>query len=216
MTEALPDMEFIYDEARRENAHLGMEGKIRVRDAMVPVLASLSSDFELSAYIEEFSRDLAVPRESLAKDVEAYRRKAEQARKYKQSQNRDTTGYDNQRQPIPGRGSKEVETPAGIKPSDIEISVVRRKAEEGVIRCLIENRGLLARTMEILGDEDFADPICRELFRVLQEGSLDTVADERIQTHVAELCLRFGEVPKDSIERILNDCVRRLRRERLE
>jgi DNA primase len=216
LTEALPDMEFIYDEARRENAHLGMEGKIRVRDAMVPVLASLSSDFELSAYIEEFSRDLAVPRESLAKDVEAYRRKAEQARKYKQSQNRDTTGYDNQRQPIPGRGSKEVETPAGIKPSDIEISVVRRKAEEGVIRCLIENRGLLARTMEILGDEDFADPICRELFRVLQEGSLDTVADERIQTHVAELCLRFGEVPKDSIERILNDCVRRLRRERLE
>ncbi len=216
LDEALPDIQFIYDETRRENAHLGVEGKIRVMEAMVPVLASLSSDFERSAYIEEFSRDMAVPGDSLHRDVETYRRKSKQARKYKEPENRDTTGCDNQRQPIPGRGSKEVETPAGIKPSDIEISVVRRKAEEGVIRCLIENRKLLEKAMEILGEQDFADPVCRELFRVLREGSLETVADERIQAHLAELCLRFGAVSQDSAERMLDDCIRSMKRERLE
>ncbi len=216
LEQALPDIMFIYDEIRRENAHLGIEGKMRIRDVMIPVLASLSSEFERSAYIEEFARDLGVPTASLDKDVETYRRKAEQERKYKQSQNRDTTGYDNRVQPNPANGSKGVEKPAGIRQSDIEIGVVRKKAEEGVIRCLIENRGLLEKTLEILGEDDFADPICRELFRVLREGPVDAVLDERIETYVAELCIRFGALPKESTERILNDCVRSLRRERLE
>jgi len=216
LDEALPDIQFIYDEARRENAHLGLEGKIRVMEAIVPVLASLSSDFERSAYIEEFARDLSVPRDSLDKDVETYRRKSEQARKYKEAQNRDTTGYDNQRQPDPASGSKRVENTGGKKPTDSEVSVVRRKAEEGVIRCLIENRELLEKTMGILGEQDFSDPVCRELFKVLREGSLDTVADERIQAQVAELCVRFGDVPHDSAPKILDDCIRSMRRERLE
>lgn len=216
LDEALPDIQFIYDEARRENAHLGMEGKIRVMEAMVPVLASLSSDFERSAYIEDFSRDLAVPTDSLNRDVETYRRKSKKARKYKDPQNRDTTGYDNQRQPNPASGSKRVDKTGGKKPTDIEVSVVRRKAEEGVIRCLIENPELLKKAMETLGEQDFADPVLRELFKVLREGSPDTVADERIQAQVAELCLRFGDVSRDSAPRILDDCIRSMRRERLE
>ena len=216
LDEALPDIQFIYYEIRGENARLGAEGRIRVMEAIVPVLAGLSSDTERSVYIDEFARDLGVPRDSLARDVEAHRRKSEQARKYKEGQNRDTTGYDNQVQPDPAIGSKRVEQPGGKKQADIEVSIVRRKAEEGVIRCLIENRELLEYTVGILGEQDFADAVCRELFKVLREGSLDTVADERIQAQVAELCMRFGDVSRESAPRILDDCIRTMRRERLE
>ncbi len=48
---------------------------------MVPILASLESQFEVSAYTEEFSRELGVRKESLDKDVELYRRRARQEAK---------------------------------------------------------------------------------------------------------------------------------------
>lgn len=214
LAKALPDVEFIYDEVRRENAGLGVEGRIRVKEAMVPVLASLDSEFERAAYAEEFSRDLSVSRETLIRDVEMYRRKAEQASKYKQSENRDTTGYDNQRKAIPANGSEKAKKAAGIKAGNIEISVVRRKAEEGVIRCLIENPGLLEKTRVDLSLEEFEDPACRAVFQALMKGSLESTEDQEILTYVSKLCIRSG--PVDDPLRQMRDCLRKLREERLE
>lgn len=213
LSQALPDIEFIYDEVRTANAGLGVEGKLRVKEAMVPILASLSSEFERYAYIEEFARDLTVSKESLDKDVETYRRKAEQALKYKQSENRDTTGYDNQGKPIPASASGETSEAAGIKTSDIEISMVRRKAEEGVIRCLIENPGLLEKTAANLSSEDFADLSCRGVFEALKKGPMESIEDQKLLGYMAELCIRSG--PAAYPERQLRDCLRKLRGERL-
>ena len=69
-----------------------------------------------------------------------------------------------------------------------------------------ETQNYLKKAMETLGEQDFADPVLRELLKVLREGSLDTVADERIQAQVAGFRLRFGDVSLTSAPRILDDC----------
>ncbi len=210
--QALPDIAFIYEEARKTYGTAGIEGKLRVKDAMLPVLAALTSEFELSAYVEEISRELGVRKESLAKDVEMYRRKAQQAAKYKKSENRDTTDYDNQ--PLPGqRISDKAGGQAGKPSSDSEVSVVRRKAEEGVIRCLLEVTGLSNWARENLTEDDFADLRCREAIKALGRGPLGSIEDEEFQRWLAELCARSGPVPQP--ERMFRDYLRKLKEIRL-
>lgn len=212
ISSALPDITFIYEEARKAHGTHGVDSKVKIKDEMVPVLASLDSKFECSAYIEEISRDLGVVKESLTGDVEMYRRKAQVGSKYKKSENRDTSGYDDhpggERQGAGGYRGK-----AGESPGDSEISVVRRKAEEGVIRCLIEDTGLGNWARENLKEDDFADLRCREAIRALRQGSLGSVEDEELLNWQAALCLRFG--PVDQPQRILRDCLRKLRELRL-
>lgn len=212
LEEALPDISFLYEEAKELYGVSSIEGKLRVKDAMLPVLASLQSQFEVSAYVEEISRELGVQKDSLAKDVETYKRKAQQASKYKKSENRDTSDYDNQ--PLPGqRATSRPGAGAGNVAPNAEVSVVRRKAEEGVIRCLIEDTGLSNLVRESLTADDFADPRCREAFLALEHGSLDTVEDEGLSEWMAGLCAKFG--PASEPRRILQDCLRKLKEIRL-
>jgi DNA primase len=211
LDDALPDISFLYEEAKALYGVSGIEGKLRVKDAMLPVLASLQSQFEVSAYVEEISRELGVQKDSLAKDVEIYRRKAQQAAKYKKSENRDTSDYDNQ--PLPGqRTTSRPGTEAGSAKGDTEVSIVRRKAEEGVIRCLIEDTGLSNLVRESLTADDFADQRCREAFLALERGSLDGVEDKDLSEWMAGLC---ANVPASQPRRILQDCLRKLKEIRL-
>jgi DNA primase len=210
--QALPDVAFLYEEARRTHGTAGVDGKVRIKDAMLPVLASLESEFEQSAYIEEISRDLGVRKDSLTRDVVTYRRKTQGAPKHKKSENRDTSGYDNQ--PMPEkRGNGRTGGQAGNPPSDGEVSVVRKKAEEGVIRCLIEDTGLSHWGKENLTPDDFADLRCREAYVALRRGPFGSIEDEKLLGWLAELCARFGPVGQP--ERILRDCLRKLKELRL-
>jgi len=212
LNRAVPDITFIYEEARKTHGTAGIEGKVRVKDAMVPVLASLESEFERSAYIEEITRDLGVGKGSLGKDVEMYKRKARQASKYKAPKSRDTSGYDNRAE----LGRSQADRPgagAGDQASDSEVNVARRKAEEGVIRCLIEDTGLSSWAKENLAEEDFADGGCREAFRALRRGPFSSIEDGKLLGWLAELCARFGPVGQP--ERILRDCLKRLKETRL-
>ena len=209
---ALPDIAFIYDDLKRTVGSSGVDAKVRLKDAMLSVLASLESEFERSAYIEEISRDLGVLKESLARDVETYRRKAAAAAKYKKSENRDTSRYDSQPMPTKASGGKGFGQ-AGESKGVVEIPAVRRKAEEGVIRCLIEDTGLNNWAGENLTPDDFADPRCREAYEALRRGSLSSIEDEMLLGWLAELCVRFGPVGQP--ERILRDCLRKIKEFRL-
>ncbi|MEX0974829.1 MAG: DNA primase [Bacillota bacterium] len=204
---ALPDISFIYEEARKVYGIAGIEAKLRVKDAMLPVLAALTSEFEVSAYLEEISREMGVLKDSLAKDVEMYRRKTRQAAKYKKSENRDTSDYDNQS--LPGqRITDKAGGQAGNPSSNIEVSSDRRKAEEGVIRCLLEDTGLSTWAKENLTEDHFADPRCREALRALGQGPLSSIEDEGLSQWLAELCARSAPVPDP--KRMLGDYRRRL------
>ena len=75
------DIRFIYEEAAKSADISSVEGKLRVKDIMVPVLASLDSEFEISVYTSELSRQLDVRKESLERDVELYRRRRGGARR---------------------------------------------------------------------------------------------------------------------------------------
>ena len=203
---ALPDVSFIYEEAKKLHGSAGIESKLRVRDTMLPVLAGLTSAFELSAYLEEISRELGVGKDSLAKDVEMYKRKAQQAAKYKKSDNRDTSDYDNQ--PLPGqRDAAKSQNEAGNNRGNDEVDVVRRKAEEGVIRCLIEDVGLNNLVKDSLTADDFADRRCREAFRAFALGPLSSIEDEGFTAWVAELCAGPAFQPKQ----MLVDCIKKIK-----
>lgn len=209
LEEALTDIQFIYQEARRHLDLSKIDDKVRLKDTIVPILASLESQFEVSAYTEEFSRDLGVRKESLDKDVELYRRKVRYA-KNKKSENSNTTGYDNQ--PEQGLGGGHSQKVGAGRPGS-EIPLVRRKAEEGVIRCLVEKPGLLDSMSNRITVDDLMDPGCRRAFMSLQKGQLTPDDDEEVLAWVAELCIRFG--PVDQPERIFRDCVKKIREFRL-
>jgi len=200
--EAVPDIMFIYQEARSVVDISRVEGKLRVKDLLVPILASLESEFEISAYTEEISRDLGVKKESLDKDVELYKRKAKPEIKYKKSENSNTTGYGNQLKP----GGKEEKQVA-------RIDLFRRKAEEGIIRSLVEKPELLQLAEAELEEKDFADTQCRMVFSSLKKNPRRWLSDESVSGWIAELCVRFGPVAEPL--RVLKDCVRKLKEFRL-
>ena len=202
MENAAPDIRFIYDEAIRSTDIGTVEGKLKVKDIMIPVLASLAGEFEASAYTSEIWRDLDVRKESLDRDVELYRRRLQKAPSgapgYKKRENRNTTGYDNH---VGIKVDKRARKAEGI-------DLGRLKAEEGIIRALVEKPELTTMVKAFLGEQDFADNECRWVYETLAD-SLDWTENHEISGCVAQICARFG--PVDRPERVLMDCVRRIR-----
>ncbi len=199
---ATPDIRFIYDEAAKSTDISTVEGKLQVKDIMIPVLASLDSEFESSAYISELWRHLDVRKESLDRDVESYRRRLRRASLkapgYKKPKNSNTTGYDNQ------LGSRVEELPKRGN----GIALGRQRAEEGIIRALVEKPELTKMANAYLGESDFADNASRLVYVNLTD-SLAWTEDHEISGWVAEICAKFG--PVDQPERVLMDCVRRIK-----
>ncbi len=205
--EALADIQFLYEETRSMHNITSAEGKTSVKDAMVPILAGLESRFESSAYIEEISRDLGVRKDSMEADVESYRRKAQQEKRHKKSESRDTTGYADRRNGYDAARPEEREVEA--KAAAREVPPLRRKAEEGIICCLVEKPGLLDSMSNSITVDDLADENCRRAFSSLSKGPLSPDEDEEVLTWISELCARFG--PVDEPKRILQDCVARMK-----
>ncbi len=199
---AAPDIRFIYEEAAKSNDISTVEGKLKIKDIMIPVLASLESEVESSAYTAEIWRDLDVRKESLDRDVELYRRRLQEASRYKKSENSNTTSYDNQ-----SKSGIEKGPGAGR-----EITFGRQRAEEGIIRALVEKPELAKMANAHLGDTDFKDARCRLVYANL-ENSLVWMEDTAISNWIAELCAKFG--PVDQPERVLIDCVKKLKEYRL-
>ncbi len=200
--QAIPDIRFIYDEAVRSADISTVEGKLKVKDIMIPVLASLDSQFESSAYTSEIWRDLDVRKESLDRDVELYRqrlrRASQRASRYKKPENSNTTGYDNR---LGSRPAKRPRKGTGI-------ALGRQRAEEGIIRALVEKPELAKMANDYLGEADFADDRCRLVFENFT-GSLAWMEEHEISGWVAEICATFG--PVEQPERVLLDCVKKIK-----
>ena len=199
---AVPDIKFIYDEAVGSNDISTVEGKLKVKDIMIPVLAALESEVESSAYTSEIWRDLDVRKESLDRDVESYRRRLRKTSRYKKSENSNNTGYDNQLNSGFGKGSGR----------GSEIAFGRQRAEEGIIRALVEKPELMKMANAYLDSTDFTDDRSRFVYTNI-ENSLAWMEDHEITNWIAELCAKFG--PVDQPERVLIDCVKRLKEFRL-
>lgn len=194
---AVPDVMFMYEMARENQDISSPEGKIKVKDNLVPFLASLESDFETSAYIEEIARRLGVKKEFLDKDVELYKRKATGELKYKKSENSNTTGYDNQL-----NTGRTASATSNVDPA-------RRKAEEGIIRALIEKPELLKLKDINLDENDFADLKCKFAFSSLSQDPVRFFSDEEMSGWVSELCAKFGPISEPL--RVIKDCIRKLK-----
>ena len=193
---AVTDIEFIYREAVRANDLSTIEGKLKVKDIIVPVLAELESDVEISAYVSEIARDLDVMKESLYKDVELYRRKARRASTKSSDSNASRPTSQNN---LPRNKSKEV-------------NLARRRAEEGIIKVLVEKPELVNVAKMHLTGEDFSDEQCRLMFANCDDLLVWT-EDPEISNWVAQICAGFG--PIDRPERVLADCIRRINEFRL-
>ncbi len=61
--------------------------------------------------------------------------------------------------------------------------------------------------------QDLMDTQCRRAFERLEKGPLTPDDDEEVLRWIAELCIRFG--PVDQPERILRDCVKKIKEFRL-
>jgi len=215
--QAVPDIRFIYEEAKKTYGVSSAEAKLKVKDAIVPVLASLDSEFEISVYVGEISRDLDVRKESLDKDVELYRQRLRKTLKYKKLEKSNTTGYGNQLKSgsnLKVRGTKDA---AGIVGSQDEtkekVNLARIKAEEGIIRSLVEKPELLSWAQSNLSEKNLKDAKCRLMFSRLAEDPVAWMEEEELSNWVAELCARFGPVVQP--ERVLKDCVKKLKEIRL-
>jgi DNA primase len=136
---AVPDIEYLFSKSMIGLNTATVDGKIRAKEEVVPILALLKDDFELQAYLDEFSRNIGVEKDSLAKEVELYSQSVQNASKYKKSENRNTRNYGNR-----GIVAKLSER-QGLSGGNTELDISRRKAEEGVIRCLVENTRLLQK-----------------------------------------------------------------------
>ncbi len=200
---AISDISFIFEEVAKSTNISTVEGKLQVKDIMMPVLAALDSEFEISVYTSELSRKLDVRKESLERDVELYRRSARaRTHEYKNPKNSNTTGYDN--------WSRSVGQNHGVGGGAIALG--RQRAEEGIIRALVEKPELTKMASAYLDESDFADNMCRLVY-VNLASSPKLPEDHEVASWIAEICAKFG--PVDRPERVLMDCVRRLKEFRL-
>lgn len=196
ISRALPDVEFLYNEVRGAFGRLDIDSKLKIRETVVSVLALISDEFELRAYIDEIGREMDVPGQILLKDV-AEARNSRQQTKYKKSENNNTTSYDGRR----------------VAQGSSQVSVARKKAEEGIIRCLVENPELLSWANDHIGVNELLDPYCHLAFSLMRERPSGWFEDEHLSSWLAELCAKFG--PVEEPEKVLKDCVRKLKEFRL-
>lgn len=194
ITGAVSDVKFIYEEAVRANDITTIEGKLKVKDVIVPVLAELESEVEISAYVSEIARDLDVAKESLYKDVESYKRKRRRVAAKSSDENV------SHRNPMSNAAENE------------EANLARRRAEEGIIKVLVEKPELVNVAKMHLTGEDFSDERCRLMFANCDDFLVWTESPE-ISNWVAHICAEFG--PIDKPERVLKDCIRRIKEFRL-
>ncbi len=212
LEQATPDIRFVYQEVKALTDLSRPEGRLQVAETMVPVLSALESNLERAVYVEEIASDLGIRKESFHRDVELYGRDASPAAKYKKSEKRHTTGYDNQTMSINVSSGRTDAGQAGKGHTDGELNISRRRAEEGIVRCLLEEPGLMSWVKKSIQD-GFVDENCSQVFAALSEGPVSSIRDEKTLAWIAQLCVRFG--PVEDSHRIVRDCLRRLREVRL-
>lgn len=217
LDDAVPDILFIYSQHREQYKIAGVDGKMAIVEKIIPVLGKIESRLEQNAYIEDIARDLGLDKDSLYQDVELYKRQGLRGKKYKTPEKSNTTSYDNRSKTgdmLPEKKSwNGIKSIKGYLDKHDELNLARKRAEEGIIRSLVEKPELVNQVKDQFNEDFFRDANCRSLFSLMSMGRLDLVKDQDYFSRIAELCMRFG--PVDDAERVLKDCVRKLKEIRL-
>lgn len=146
---ALPFVEFRLQEASRRATTL--EGKLEAVANIIPVLADLSSPVERETYLREAARRLGVSEEALWEELRSYRRRQ---RRHKG---------------------------AGLRERIAEMNEVGRspalvKAEEMLVRLMLEDPGKVERVRARVSPDEFRHPVWREL----AAAAMEVAAESRV------------------------------------
>lgn len=212
LEKARPDIMFLYEKYARECGG----DRVAIKERIVPVLASLESKIEMGEFVKAIASAMGVLEGDLRADVESYQKKNAKTRyEYKKSENRNTTQHGTI------AGPRQV---AG-----------REKAEEGLVRALLEEPNLAIEVREWIAPEMIKDPVCRRALEVIFEyvGKVvenksperpgikpqtllnfvnDSIDDEEARARIAGLLV--GEEVPGPRERLVRDYVKTIKKAR--
>ncbi len=130
---AVPVVQFALESSLRRHPPTP-EGKARVVDELLPLIASIRHDVARSEHIRQLSQRLGVPEDAVRARLRALRR-----------------GQARAGQPDPVRAAQAAE----------------RVAEQHLLQRMLYDHDARARLARALREEDFTDPLHREIFRAL-------------------------------------------------
>ncbi|MEW6399621.1 MAG: DNA primase [Bacillota bacterium] len=148
LEQALPLVQFRIEAASRQATTV--EGKLQAVANIIPVLADLSSPVEREEYVREAARRLGVSEDALWQELRAYGR---QRRRHK------------------GQGVRE--RIAEMNESGRSPALV--KAEEMLVRLMLEDPGKVERVQVRISAEEFRHPVWRELATAAMEVAAGAV-----------------------------------------
>lgn len=249
LEEARPDIMFLYGKYARECGG----DRVAIKEKIVPVLASLESKVEMGEFVREIASAMGVLEGDLRADVESYQKKNAKTRyEYKKSENRNTTQHGMTARPAIS-GNSVIRTGSAIGRSTTEYSVRfksstvsvegslsgytagREKAEEGLVRALLEEPELAVEVRECIAAEMVKDPVCRRTLEIIFEYVAkgvekktkerpgikpetllnfvnDSIDDEEARARIAALLV--GEELPGPRERLVRDYVKTIKKAR--
>ncbi|MDR7601794.1 MAG: hypothetical protein QN172_04985, partial [Armatimonadota bacterium] len=162
---------FRLDYLLRVHSPQTVEGKIRIVDELVPLLASYRHELARDEYLAQLVKRLGVPEEVVRRRAGALR---------------------------PGRGGRRGDgafDPARIA---VERASERPVVERYLLMLMLDDELARERLLQELGEEDFADETHREIFRALSQAPGDVHAARRALREEARAVLDrliFSERP---------------------
>jgi DNA primase len=181
---ALPLFQFALQQTLRRYPPETTEGKVRIIDELLPLVASVRHDVARSDYIAQIASRLSVPEDAVRARLRTARRGADGA----------------ERGPDPVRAS-------------VERANARAVAERYILTLMLEDEQARSRLAGVLGEGDFSDPIHREIFGRLSETGAEVHQIRRDLSEPAREVLNrliFGDRPADLD---VDGCIARIRAE---
>ncbi|HHY35039.1 MAG TPA: DNA primase [Firmicutes bacterium] len=248
LEEARLDIMFLYGKYARECGG----DRVAIKEKIVPVLASLESKVEMGEFVREIASAMGVLEGDLRADVESYQKKNAKTRyEYKKSENRNTTQHGMTLRPGMA-GNSAIRTGSGIGRNTTDSVPIksntasvkgslsgqvagREKAEEGLVRALLEEPDLAVEVREWVAPEMVKDPVCRRTLEIIFEyvGKVvqnksrerpgikaetvlnfvnDSIDDEEARARIAGLLV--GEELPGPRERLVKDYVKTIKKAR--
>jgi len=168
-----------------------IEGRAKICAEMLPTINKFKNAVLKSGYLKKLSEELSVPEDALLQEL----------KKVKED-----------------RGYFGLQQPAHKRPLNINAT------EKLLIKLMLEEAELINRIKDVLEPGDFQDRrtsrIISTMFELVSEGKnmepsklINYLRDEEVSQILCES--EFLEVPEENREKIVNDCVRRLKADRL-
>ncbi|MDR5675100.1 MAG: DNA primase [Armatimonadota bacterium] len=163
---ALPVVHFALESSLRRHPQTP-EGKVRVVDEVLPLVASIRHDVARSEHIRQLSQRLGIPEDAVRARLRALRR----------------------RQARPGQEPDPVRAAAEASAQQL--------AEQHLLQRMLDEEGARVRLLQVLRQEDFTDPLHREVFLALRHSGDVNAVREAVSEAARQVVHRlwFGPRP---------------------